>query len=346
MRKFYLKTLLLTCVVIFPIVLEASNVITTQSSFDFGQRERANIVSSLPYQLINLGTDTAFVLYASDVFPFSQGLSSVHLAPGDTLNEAISFYRSAAEDNYNAVLEIFLADDTLSLNVSGSIVDNTPEFTQNEILHWVGTGANRSILVVDFNSGLAGESIAFGYQFDNVATAQDMITAIANAYPDFTANLGGGFLMDLTYNLQSGIGGTPNWWATCSRTESTLWSINWGISTTLDNGDWFGCTYSPVDESWNPTNFPGNPVPAQSPTSIFEPNKPNIRLYPNPATDFISVNLMKTSSTIEIIDMNGKIILSEKNRTNLIEICDLPKGLYIIRISDDTGKYFGKFIKQ
>ncbi|MCF8372305.1 MAG: T9SS type A sorting domain-containing protein [Bacteroidales bacterium] len=346
MRKFCLKSLLLAWVAIAPVALIANDVILSQSSFDFGPRERAEIVSFSTYQLINQGNDTVSVLSYSDATPFSQTFGSMQIAPGETIEATIDFDRTASEGNYTAILHVYFVDDTLSMNVSGSIVDNTPAFTQSEILQWVGTGANHSILVVDFNSGLESESVAFGYKYDNTATSEDMIAAIASAYPDFIVDMAGGFLNDLSYQQQTGMGGNPEYWMTASRTETGLWSMNWGISTVLNDGDWFGCTYGPVDENWNPINLPGNPVPAGL-LPIFEPENPSIKIFPNPCSDFISISSgQSTFSNIEILDMNGKIWLSDSNMDDLVDVRNFPAGIYTIQISNDEGIYSSKFIKK
>lgn len=346
MRKFYLKSLLLAWVAISPVALIANDVIFSQSSIDFGPRERAEIVSFNTYQLINQGNDTVSVLSYSDAMPFSQTFGTMQIAPGDTIEATINFDRKEIEGNYTAILNVYFADDTLSINVSGSLVDNTPEFTQSEILQWVGTGANHSILVVDFNSGLESESVAFGYKYDNMATGEDMIAAIASAYPDFIVDMAGGFLNDLTYQQQTGLGGNPEYWMTTSRTETGLWSMNWGISTVLSDGDWFGCTYSPVDENWNPINLPGNPVPAGL-LSITEQETPNIEIFPNPCSDYISIGMGQSNfSNFEIIDMNGKSWLSENEIDGLVDVRNLPAGIYAIHISNKAGNLSEKFIKK
>ena len=341
MRKIYLKSLLFVWAFVAPFVLLASNVVVVNTSVDFGQRERADITSAIPYQLVNLGTDTAEVLSFLDVAPFSQPSSGMAIAPGDTLMPIINFDRSAAVGTYTAVMEIYLTDDTLSLTVSGSLVDNTPTFTQNDILYWVGTGANQALLVVDFNSGQADESVAFGYKFDGTPTGEDMLLAINNAYADFNANLSGGFLMDITYGTQSGLGGNPEWWMTCSRTDSTLWNMNWGLSTPLTNGSWFGCAYSPVDENWNPTNLPGNPVAAPSLTGLVV-NGP-VDFGNRERADITSTQayqlINQGTDTVEIIGFSDVPPFSQIFDTMLVAPGDTISPIVLFDRSDVTGNH-------
>ncbi len=346
MRKFYLKIVLPVWIFVLPLFPAAGNVICVQNNIDFGQKERADIISTLNYQLINTGVDTISVMNYNDAAPFSQVFATMHIAPGDTMDVSVNFDRSATESNYTAILEVLFANDTLSINVSGSIVDNTPVFTENEIQHWVGSGSGKAILVIDFNSGLETESFAFGYQFEGNPTAEDMLNDLTGVYPDLIINMAGGFLMDLSYMGQTGVGGNPEWWMTCSRTQSGLWSMNWGISTVLTNGDWFGCTYSPVDDNWNPIYLPENPVPAPAPGSITGIGTESIGLYPNPASDFISFPNNETEDTYAYFyDCSGKIVLPAKIIDKKIDIRSLPAGLYFVRYSNIRGIQKERFIK-
>ena len=65
---------------------------------------------------------------------------------------------------------------------------------------------------------------------------------------------------------------------------------------------------------------------------------------PNPATDFIDVFVNQEDDRAEIIDLNGKTVLSApiKNGVNRIMIGDLPQGVYVVRTNGETRK----FVKQ
>jgi len=71
-------------------------------------------------------------------------------------------------------------------------------------------------------------------------------------------------------------------------------------------------------------------------------------IYPNPATDFLIINLNLTNRsniTIQLVDLNGKILKSIDNQaitageTQLeVPILDLPKAAYLCVIKSDTGE--------
>jgi hypothetical protein len=78
-----------------------------------------------------------------------------------------------------------------------------------------------------------------------------------------------------------------------------------------------------------------------------------IKLFPNPASDKLVVSVGNSKSTkgqIEIADMQGKKIKSLNNidftANTSIDIADLPKGEYIIKLSTSEGILTQKFFKQ
>ena len=72
--------------------------------------------------------------------------------------------------------------------------------------------------------------------------------------------------------------------------------------------------------------------------------EPALRVCPNPATDFIDVFVEQEDGQAEIIDLNGKTIMTVQlnNEVNRIVISDLPKGMYVLRANGETKK----FVKQ
>lgn len=57
-----------------------------------------------------------------------------------------------------------------------------------DILLWTGSGANESALVFDFHGPSGRQSFAFGYRWDGTATAQDMITAVDQAWVELSVS--------------------------------------------------------------------------------------------------------------------------------------------------------------
>ncbi len=89
-------------------------------------------------------------------------------------------------------------------------------------------------------------------------------------------------------------------------------------------------------------------------TSITE-NKliaDNISVFPNPAKDYLNVELTasKRSITIEIRNISGELLYNEKNIDDVnvlkkLDVSDYPNGIYIIKIQNGEGVFCSKFIK-
>ena len=71
---------------------------------------------------------------------------------------------------------------------------------------------------------------------------------------------------------------------------------------------------------------------------------PSLRVCPNPATDYIDVFVNQKDSQSEIIDLNGKVVMTVQlnDEVNRISISDLPKGMYMLRVNGEVRK----FVKQ
>ena len=83
-----------------------------------------------------------------------------------------------------------------------------------------------------------------------------------------------------------------------------------------------------------------------SPTaSIEDQYLTNISIYPNPTDNTLFITGNETPIAVSIYNVLGKEVLSVKN-TNNINVEALPRGVYVIRISDGIGQTNRKFIKN
>ncbi len=70
-----------------------------------------------------------------------------------------------------------------------------------------------------------------------------------------------------------------------------------------------------------------------------------VSTYPNPATETIKINNIENAS-FEIIDMLGSKVKAGILNNNEINVESLTNGTYMIRLSDNTNTYQGRFIKR
>jgi hypothetical protein len=218
----------------------------------------------------------------------------------------------------------------------------------NQVVNWSGSGQNVAMLVVDFNNGQTPDCFAFGYRFDGSKTAEDMLNDIAAANQSFTVNMGGGFLNDITWESNSGIGGSPDYWSTFTF-DSIDWIMNWGIAEVLTDSVIFGCSYTEwyqVDSLWFPVNLPENPVPAASGVDITEFSNPAVHIFPNPAADFLRIETSSNEFRVFITDVSGKAVAIGKENRSEIDITHLSAGFYMAVIVTEKGNISRQFVKK
>tara|TARA_B100001059_G_scaffold198171_1_gene203925 strand:+ start:1052 stop:1999 length:948 start_codon:yes stop_codon:yes gene_type:complete len=76
----------------------------------------------------------------------------------------------------------------------------------------------------------------------------------------------------------------------------------------------------------------------------------NINIYPNPANDHIAIDFGNLDNVedwnIKIINILGQEVLSHPINTDKINVSELSKGVYYIKISDGMSQIDRKFIKN
>ncbi|RZJ31638.1 MAG: T9SS type A sorting domain-containing protein, partial [Chryseobacterium sp.] len=69
-------------------------------------------------------------------------------------------------------------------------------------------------------------------------------------------------------------------------------------------------------------------------------------LYPNPTSDVLNIETKQTISKIEIFDLSGKLLKSESGKDKKINVSQLAKGMYLIKLYTENGVVPSKFIKK
>lgn len=70
-----------------------------------------------------------------------------------------------------------------------------------------------------------------------------------------------------------------------------------------------------------------------------------IRLYPNPVSDKLYIDIKQSHLTaINIYDVNGRLCVTGKEST--VNVQELKQGLYFVEVITDSGKQFYKIIKE
>jgi len=89
-------------------------------------------------------------------------------------------------------------------------------------------------------------------------------------------------------------------------------------------------------------------IKVQSGVGIEEISSNKIRIYPNPAEDYLNIEMEEIPNLVEVINMTGKIILTEKMNSEKfgLDVSHLSKGIYFIRfVFEDGSMGATKFVK-
>jgi hypothetical protein len=81
---------------------------------------------------------------------------------------------------------------------------------------------------------------------------------------------------------------------------------------------------------------------------VGEQNGNQTVIYPNPVNDKLTVEAQEAIGTVEIYNLMGAMVYSQKNCTNKVEIntTDLQSGIYFIRLTNDKVSETRRFVKE
>jgi len=99
--------------------------------------------------------------------------------------------------------------------------------------------------------------------------------------------------------------------------------------------------YKKGEEEW------GTPMPVS--IENIKANAIDIKIYPNPSTDYITIRLNDLiNSTLTITSLSGNKIKTIELITNLtsIDISSLNSGIFLLSIKKDEQVYYKKFMKK
>ena len=144
-----------------------------------------------------------------------------------------------------------------------------------------------------------------------------------------------GYVVGFSGTILKTINGGITWTTLSSGTTSELLSVfftndnmgctvgNDGTILTTTNGGGWGIG---IDENYHPVNV----------------------IFPNPFSDHIMIkNETNKSVQIYLYNLNGRLISTQKTRYNTrIELNNLSKGIYILKICDNESVYSQKIVIQ
>lgn len=129
------------------------------------------------------------------------------------------------------------------------------------------------------------------------------------------------------------------------------WAIEWEIYNTYDtNGNilevlkyYSSVTYSGISKDVYYYSLHGSSLAVD-----YNQNGQSVAIYPNPAQNSLHIKNVAKDSKCVIYDINGNLRLSASLLSEKLNISDLPKGIYMIKVQteDTNSEKIYKFVKE
>jgi len=103
--------------------------------------------------------------------------------------------------------------------------------------------------------------------------------------------------------------------------------------------------FTPIDIIGKIVSFTEIDVIYAGTSDIVSLNKENIQIYPNPATNFITIRGLQGTETLHCYNLNGELLFSQvtSSESEIISVAHLPSGMYCLKVSN--GKVL-KWLKK
>ena len=90
-----------------------------------------------------------------------------------------------------------------------------------------------------------------------------------------------------------------------------------------------------------------NIIEGQLPSAVLIPTNELIKVYPNPAKDYIEIKGLESSANVNIYNLQGQNLLTRTIAPDeTISVSSLPRGLYIVKVINGKDSFEAKFLKE
>ena len=344
-------------------------VMDTIAAYDsrFGYSGSYSIINDVTYNddnysLTMLQPTTGYIMYNVNGVLADYGYSDMYVQQGDLIKVGNTDCAISTGDPADWTTWGYAWQTTI---VPVSVPVTPPDTTEipeeatidfNDILFWVGTGANEAVMAVNW----ADTALAWGYRWNGTATVADMMADIAAADPRFSY-VGEGFITDINYidtaaGMTTPLGITPGYY--WSSTNNGV--MDMGMSQPLSNGDfekWAdGSTGILVDSVWVDDwggywnyiyVYPMTITPVTVPDTVHDGvnnyEMTQVFAYPNPCTSTLYI-INEHADRIELYNMNGKLLEAIENRDTqvILNMQQYPAGMYLLKVGNGVQKILKK----
>lgn len=215
-------------------------------------------------------------------------------------------------------------------------------YTSSQITNWIGTGNNKSLVVVDFgtdHSNGNANSFVFGIQYNGTLTAEQALQLIQSQATYFNFTSSNNQVSSLSLNTFTGNNSGSESWKLYTGKDLSSWQKKADLSQIqLSNNTWLGLSFG--------ERRPFTPTEANNAAlSVASVNKKaTFNIYPNPTSDFIQIETPEKIKEIHIYSASGqKVMTSQETKIN---IQSLNAGVYWMVIKTKNGSTVHKIVKK
>ncbi|SDI16247.1 T9SS type A sorting domain-containing protein [Chryseobacterium jejuense] len=215
-------------------------------------------------------------------------------------------------------------------------------YTSSQITNWMGTGNNKSLVVVDFgthNSNNNANSFVFGIKYNGSITAEQALQLIQSQASYFNFTSSNNQISNLSLNTFSGNNSGTESWKLYTGKDLSSWQKKADLSQIqLSNNTWLGLSFG--DRS------PFTPTEASNTTlSVASVNKKaSFHIFPNPTSDFIQIDTPENIKEVNIYSSLGQKVMT--SQTTKINVKSLNAGIYWVEIKTKNGATVHKVVKK
>ena len=333
---------------------ENGNVVSTNASYTFTVTNNRNLVANFQAQTqnytINVSADPAEGGNVSGGGTYQQGQSCTVTATANTGYNFVKWTENGNQVSTNATY-------TFTVNSNRNLVAHFQ--AQN---YYIATNANPSYGGSTTGNGLYayGQSCtviatpATGYDFVNWTEGGQQVSTEANYTFTVTngRNLVANFTLqtiEITVSVEPSEGGTATGGGTYHYgAEVTIELENnedWAFRNWTENGIVVSEEKTYTFTATENRHFVAN---LEYTVGISEQSGNKTLIYPNPVNEKLTVEAQEIISTVEIYNLMGALVYSQKDCTNKVEIntADLPSGIYFIRLTNERVSETRRFVKE
>ncbi len=209
----------------------------------------------------------------------------------------------------------------------------------NKNSNWIGNYTGANVFGIKFDVRVTGSDLNLRVAFQNNLTGDQICTTnsvVVTAGSGWTS-----VVIPITASDMQVVGGSAT-------VANLLSSGNINEVRILSNvvPSWFGQAFSGV-----PTTLDIDNIETSALLSVNDNNPlSSFSISPNPGTDRLNLKLsgFHDNTNLEVFDVLGKKIFADRltNASTFVDVSEWNAGVYLVRLTTDTGTQTKRFVKQ